>query len=223
MKAFLVLGFLLGMRHALEADHLAAVAALSTKAGGRLATALRGAAWGVGHTMSLLVVGGACLVLGASISPAQSRWFERAVGVMLVILGVNVLARIRSLHVHVHKHDDGVVHLHAHHHAPDEPHDPRHHAHGHGVHLRAVAVGMVHGLAGSAALLLLAASAIESRWLGLAYIGVFGVGSIVGMTLLTAVIAVPLHLTATRLTRAYTAVEVVVSIGTIALGVAMLR
>jgi len=213
------------MRHALEADHLAAVATLSTQARGRLGTILRGAAWGLGHTTALLLVGGACLVLGATISPSQSRWFERAVGLMLVVLGVNVLIRIRSLHLHVHAHQDGVVHLHAHHHATEEAHDPAHHRHAHasGLHFRAMAVGMVHGLAGSAALLLLAASAIQSRWLGLAYIGVFGVGSIIGMTLLSAVISVPLQFSAKRLARAYTAVEVIVSLGTIALGASMMR
>ena len=213
------------MRHALEADHLAAVATLSTQARGRLGTIMRGMAWGMGHTVALLLVGGACLVLGATISPSQSRWFERVVGLMLVVLGGNVLLRVRSLHVHVHAHQDGVVHLHAHHHEPEERHDPAHHRHAHapGLHLRAMAVGMVHGLAGSAALLLLAASAIESRWLGRAYIGVFGIGSILGMTLLSAVISVPLQFSATRLTRAYTAVEVLVSLGTIALGASMLR
>lgn len=210
------------MRHALEADHLAAVLTLSAGSRGRTVTMLRGAAWGVGHTAALLAVGGVCLAIGATISEQQEAWFGRAVGVMLVALGANVLIRVRRsrVHMHLHQHADGIVHVHAHPHAPDEHHDASRHQHAHpqGLHIRAVLVGMMHGVAGSAALLLLAASAVKSFWLGLAYIGLFGMGSILGMAVLSAVIAVPLELSARRLTRLSTAVEVLVAVATMALG-----
>jgi cytochrome c biogenesis protein CcdA len=212
----------MGMRHALEADHLAAVMTLSAGSRGRAVPILRGAAWGVGHTIALLAVGGVCLAIGVTISEQQGAWFDRAVGVMLVGLGANVLIRLRRrrVHMHVHQHGDGIVHVHAHRHPPDELHDRSAHEHPHpqGLHLRAVVVGMIHGVAGSAALLLLAASAAKSFWLGLAYIGLFGVGSILGMAVLSAVIAVPLELSARRLARLHHAVEVLVAVGTIALG-----
>ena len=73
------------MRHALEADHLAAVVALSTRSRGRVASVLRGAAWGLGHTTALIVVGGACLALGTSVSHTSGQWLERAVGLMLIV------------------------------------------------------------------------------------------------------------------------------------------
>lgn len=212
----------MGMRHALEADHLAAVASLSTRSLSRSRVALRGAVWGAGHTLTLLLFGGGFVLFGRTISPGHSEMLERIVGVMLVILGLSLLRRIHRdrLHVHVHGHDDGVVHVHAHRHAPDERHDPSHHHHPHpqGFPARALLVGMVHGLAGSAALVLLAASAGASPWLGIVYILVFGIGSIAGMAALSLVIAVPLELSARRLTRVHTALELLVAVGTMGLG-----
>src|SRR4051812_3090580 len=102
MSSLLVLGFLLGMRHALEADHLAAVAALATRASTPRATVLRGAVWGVGHTLTLLGVGGVCLVLGRSVPEGWSRFLEMGVGAMLLALGADVLMRMRRERVHVH-------------------------------------------------------------------------------------------------------------------------
>jgi len=212
------------MRHALEADHLAAVASMSAGRRDRLSTVLRGAQWGVGHTASLLVVG--LLTLGLGLALPSGPWLERAVGVMLALLGCNVLMRMRRerVHVHVHRHGQGIVHLHAHRHAPDDRHAVDHaHAHRPRLDLKAMGVGMVHGLAGSAALLLVIASTMSSAWLGVAYILVFGFGSIVGMAALSAVIAVPLELSSRRLTRAYAALELIIAVGTIALGVTMLR
>jgi ABC-type nickel/cobalt efflux system permease component RcnA len=223
MISVLALGFLMGMRHALEADHLAAIASLA--AGGqtrRRATIVRGAVWGVGHTLSLLVFGGACLILRFTIPDTLSRVLEAGVGGMLLALGGEIMWRVRRqrLHVHVHRHDDGHVHLHAHSHAPGEQHDPAHHQHVHPERFpgRALAVGMVHGLAGSAALVLLAVEALGSPWLGLVYILLFGVGSIAGMALLSTVIAVPLERSAHRLNQMYATVELVVGVTTIGIG-----
>src|SRR5919201_1221757 len=107
MRSVLILGFLLGMRHALEADHLAAVASMSAGTRDRFSVMLRGATWGAGHTVALLAAGALSFAFGVAI-PAGA-WAERAVGVMLVILGVSVLIRLRRqrVHVHVHRHDDG--------------------------------------------------------------------------------------------------------------------
>jgi ABC-type nickel/cobalt efflux system permease component RcnA len=227
MTSILLLSFLLGMRHALEADHLAAVASLATRSRSLLHTISQGAAWGLGHTFTLLLAGGICLLVSVAIPPRLAHALELGVGIMLLGLGGEVLlrARRRGVHLHLHRHDDGTVHLHAHGHAPGEAHghDHRSHPHAHphpaGFPRRALLVGLVHGLAGSAALLLLTLSTLSSRWLGLAYILVFGLGSILGMAILSAVIALPLRGTARTLTRAYRAVEVLTGLATVAIGV----
>ena len=185
----------------------------------------RGVAWGVGHSTSLLIVGGICLAFGAALSPAHAQWLERGVGVMLILLGLQVLLRVRRdrLHVHVHRHDDGVVHLHAHRHQPaDERKAEHHHPHSSPHNVRALIVGSVHGLAGSAALVVLASAAAGSFWRGIAYIVAFGVGSIVSMGVLSVMISVPLTFSAQRLTRVYRFVEIPIALGTMALGATML-
>ena len=224
MLALLTLGFLTGMRHALEADHLAAVAAMSTRARGAFATIVRGAAWGAGHTVSLLVLGGVCLAAGASISDAQAFWFERAVGIMLIGLGLHVLLRLRRnrIRFHVHRHAGGPAHLHAHRETPEPTVRESHHPHPEAGHLRAMMVGMVHGAAGTAAILLLTATSVGSFWWGLAHIGSFGLGSILGMALLSAVMAVPFELTSRRMTRAFGVLEAAVAMATVAIGAARL-
>jgi ABC-type nickel/cobalt efflux system permease component RcnA len=221
MISLLLLGLVLGMRHALEADHLAAVASLATRSKGTRRTVLQGAVWGLGHTLTLLAVGGACLLLRAAISERVAAALEGAVGVMLLLLGADVLRRMRRrrVHLHVHRHADGTVHLHAHRHGPEEAHDPDHHLHAHeGFPLRALLVGMVHGLAGSAALLLLTLTTLSSAWLGVAYIAVFGIGSIAGMAVLAAVISLPLQGTARHLTGWYNGLEAVIGAGTLLVG-----
>jgi ABC-type nickel/cobalt efflux system permease component RcnA len=222
MISLLVLGLLLGMRHALEADHLAAVASLATRSRGVRGTVLQGAVWGLGHTLTLLLVGGVCLLLRAAISERLAAALEGAVGVMLLLLGADVLLRLRRrrVHLHVHRHDDGTVHFHAHSHAPEEAHDRDRHQHAHkeGFPLRALLVGMVHGLAGSAALLLVTLTTLSSAWLGVAYIAVFGVGSIAGMAVLAAVIALPLRGAARSLTGWYNGLEAAIGSGTLLVG-----
>jgi hypothetical protein len=225
MISMLLLGLLLGMRHALEADHVAAVASLATRSKGVRSTVVQGMVWGLGHTITLLVVGGACLLLRAAIPPRLAAGLEGAVGVMLLLLGADVLLRLRRdrVHLHVHQHADGTVHFHAHGHAPGEAHDATHHEHSHrheGFPLRALLVGLMHGLAGSAALLLVTLTTLKSAWLGVAYIAIFGIGSIFGMGVLAAVISLPLQGTAhTRnLTAWYYGLEAVIGAGTLLIG-----
>jgi ABC-type nickel/cobalt efflux system permease component RcnA len=222
LRSILILGLLMGMRHALEADHLAAVASLATRSRGLRGTVLRGAVWGLGHTLTLGAVGGICLLLGATVPEPLARALELAVGLMLLALGAEVLWRLnrRRIHLHLHRHGDGTVHLHAHRHAPDEAHDPGHHHHPHPERFpgRALAIGMVHGLAGSAALVLLTLTRTGSPGLGLAYIGLFGLGSVLGMAALSAVIAVPLKGAARRLTGVANGLETAIGVGTIGIG-----
>jgi len=226
--SLLFFGLLLGIRHATEADHLAAVASLATRSRSLRSTVAQGVAWGLGHTLTLLAVGGICLLVRATVPPRVAAALEGAVGVMLLVLGADVLWRWRRrrIHVHVHRHEDGTVHLHAHGHAPEEvheahAHEPAHepaHEHPHGHTGRALLVGLVHGLAGSAALLLVTLSTLSSAWLGLAYIAVFGAGSILGMAALSMVIALPLHRPGRVLTGWTHGLEAAIGVSTLAIG-----
>ncbi len=192
----LLLGFVVGIQHALEADHLAAVAAMGAGRTSRRALVLRGSFWGVGHTTTLLLICGMLLVLGETISPRVETWLELGVGAMVMLLGVKVLTRLwrERPHFHVHQHDDGVRHVHVHTHVGDEVTHPqsRHHHNHRNLGLgRALVVGMMHGAAGSAGLLVLAAAA-SSALDGIGYVLAFGVGSILGMAALSFVASYPL-------------------------------
>ena len=216
-----VFGFLLGIRHALEADHVAAVASLSARSTSVAKAVRLGAVWGVGHTLTLFVVGTAVLVADTIVPERLARALELAVGLMLVVLGVDVLRRlVRSkVHFHVHEHDDGTTHFHAHSHAGEAGHR---HAHTDGFSMRALLVGLMHGMAGSAALVLLTLSNTPSLAAGLVYIAIFGLGSICGMALLSVAIAVPLRYSARTTTWLHQSLQGVIGVITIALGVSLI-
>jgi ABC-type nickel/cobalt efflux system permease component RcnA len=197
--AFLSLGFFIGMAHALEADHLAAVSAMLNGKSSRKALIARGAVWGVGHTLSLFTICTVVVLFGLTITGRVEAGLELAVGVMIVVLGCRVLWKLHRerIHVHVHAHAD-TRHIHLHSHAADPaPHEASAHDHRHAVrkgHLATMGIGMVHGAAGSAGLLVLAIAAADSIGQALAYFAVFGIGSMIGMAALTAVASYPLHL-----------------------------
>jgi sulfite exporter TauE/SafE len=224
--AVFLFGFLMGVRHAFEADHLAAVASLATRSRSVRSGVLQGAAWGLGHTITLLLAGGACLLLGRAMPAGWASALEVLVGVMLLALGVDVLRRSRRqrVHVHVHQHGDGTRHWHAHQHELQVAHDSARHEHPHPARLpaRAVVVGLVHGLAGSAALFLLTLQTVPSIRLGFLYIALFGAGSILGMAGLSAVIMVPLHAASHRLARVQSGLEAIVGLATVAIGLKLL-
>jgi sulfite exporter TauE/SafE len=192
----LLLGFTLGIRHALESDHIAAVATMATGTTSLRRALKHGAMWGVGHTVTLLAVGGTVLLLGRAIPRKTSEGLEAFVGVVLIWLAVDVIRRVRALHLHRHGHGDGASHLHVHSHTSQRAHADASHLHAHPVvrPRRALLIGMIHGLAGSAALVVLTAQTIASPLIGAFYMLVFGLGSIVGMSLVTMCIALPLRL-----------------------------
>jgi hypothetical protein len=202
------LGLVFGLKHALDADHVAAVATMASESKTVCRSSVVGMLWGVGHTLALLVAGVAVIGLHLEIGARLAAAFELGVALMLIGLGTNALrtlVRGGKLHLHVHEHG-GRIHVHPHLHggAPE----PGPHTH-HGVQLRArpLLIGIVHGLAGSAALMLLVLSTIPSPLLGFTYIVVFGVGSIGGMMAMSALIGLPAHLTADRFNRANVAIQ----------------
>jgi sulfite exporter TauE/SafE len=219
----LLLGFLIGMQHALEADHVAAVASIATRGGSVRRIVRQGAAWGLGHSITLLVVGVAALSFDSAVPETLAPVLEFSVGVMLVLLGLGVLRCLlrERIHFHRHRHGDGIVHIHAHSHAGERgPHDPRLHRHGHrrDLRLRALLIGTMHGMAGSAALLVLALASVQSAFTGLLYVVIFGFGSIVGMAALSAIIAVPLSWSARLLTRLNQVLQAAIGTATLVLG-----
>ncbi|MES2195688.1 MAG: urease accessory protein [Pseudomonadota bacterium] len=226
MFGILGLGFLLGMQHALEADHIAAVSSIAARRSKVGDIVRHGLTWGLGHTLTLFVFAGAAIWLGRAIPEHVARPLETAVGIMLVGLGAHVLWRLwrDRVHFHRHGHDDGTVHIHAHSHAGEtRPHARAPHAHGHAQNLgfrwRTLLVGLMHGMAGSAALLVLAVSQAASPVLGLGYVALFGIGSMIGMAVLSMVIAVPLVASARWLTWANRGLQGVVGVVTIAIGI----
>jgi ABC-type nickel/cobalt efflux system permease component RcnA len=221
MISILVLGFLLGMRHALEADHLAAVATLASRSRSTRHATVLGVVWGFGHTVTLFLVCSAALFMDAVVPESMARWLEAAVGVMLVLLGLDLLRRMvrERIHFHSHSHNDGTVHFHAHSHAgAPVPHPVKHeHEHVSDFPIRALYVGLIHGLAGSAALILLALGQVASPWVGLIYVGLFGLGSIVGMGVLTLVISLPLR-SVRKFTSLYNGMQTTVGVATVVIG-----
>jgi hypothetical protein len=189
----LLLGLLTGLRHSMEADHIAAVLSIvaSSHKNIKLASML-GAIWGLGHTMSLFVAGLVVLLLAVNISETISSRLEFGVGIMLLFLGFTTLTgwsigkffkglrHQKSSHKHIHYHQGNIVHSHGHIHDNE-------HKHGH----KSLIIGMVHGMAGSGALLLIVLSTINSIPLGLAYIAIFGAGSIGGMAGVSTLMGIP--------------------------------
>jgi len=221
MGSLLLMGLFIGMRHALEADHVAAVASLVNGRQSLSDTIRQGSIWGLGHTIALFLFGSIVLFIDGVMPERLVGGLELAVGIMLIVLGGDVLRRLvrDRIHFHSHRHGNAQSHFHAHSHAGELPagHDVSRHEHHHpqGFPVRALAVGL---MAGSAAVILLALEAVSSPLHGMLYILVFGFGSVLGMALLSMVISIPMLMSARRLTWAHNAFQAVVGLLTVGLG-----
>lgn len=222
--SLLAFGALVGMQHALEADHLAAVAALSARPSTRRSLVMRGAWWGAGHTIALFAICGAVLLLGLTLDEGLQAALEFAVGIMVAGLGLNVLWTIysRRIHFHAHEHGDSMRHLHAHSHESHRRRDhaasPHEHRHPRQGLVKALAIGLVHGAAGSGALLVLLVAAAKSFGVALAYIACFGLGSIAGMAALSLVASFPLNAAARSARWLHNATMATIGLFAIAIG-----
>ena len=212
--SILALGFFLGMRHATDPDHVIAVTTIVSNQRNNMRAALIGAFWGFGHTLTILVVGAGIILFNLVIPVRLGLSMELCVAIMLVILGLaNVASFLRSMpagsigdhdtdevtHSHAHSHGD-YVHNHPHAHPLEIHSHPSDHTQlawldrvfgrvGLYQYLRPFVVGVVHGLAGSAAVALLVLTTIRNpRW-AIAYLLIFGVGTVAGMMLITMSIA----------------------------------
>ena len=212
----LVFGFLLGLRHAFEADHLVAVSTLVTPKRSLWKSVRFGVIWGLGHSATLLAVGGVVLILQVSIPPLLELSLEGLVGVMLVGLGFMTLLDCRRRRIHLHQHTHGgTTHLHFHTHAESPEHC---HQHGGETSWKPLLVGMVHGLAGSAAVLLLTVATAPSPTESLLYIVSFGCGSILGMGAASLLFATLFSLTQRHLQGANLSLRIAAGATSVALG-----
>jgi len=222
MTSVLILGFLIGLRHAIEADHVAAVATLSNRSSSLRGALRLGAVWGIGHTLTLLIVGTAFLYLDMLVPERVVQALEIMVGIMLILLGIDVVRRMLKdrIHFHVHPHAGGVVHFHAHSHKGELEHIVSQHEHNHSTEfpLRALIVGLVHGLAGSAALVLLTLQTIQNPLIGVLYIVLFGFGSIIGMAAISLVIVIPFYYSGKGLTWVHNGLKCITGTATIVIG-----
>jgi high-affinity nickel permease len=219
---FLLLGFLVGMGHAFEADHLAAVGTLA--ASGKATPkrlAFLGASWGLGHTTTLFLLSLPVIFLGVVLTARFAAGLEFTIGIMLVALGARVFYKLWKARVHVHLHEhSGARHFHAHSHAgEDVPHGQSAHSHAHKVFsLRAYLVGLAHGAAGTAGLVALAAAATQNPATAMLYILVFGLGSVLGMAALTYAASWPLRLAEATAGRLMRGVQMAMGLAAVAVG-----
>lgn len=196
LGAAMLLGFGLGLKHAIEGDHLAAVCTFVTRDSSVAGAAKVGALWGLGHAAVIVLAGGALVATGASVPAPLAFALDVAVALMLVGLGVAAILGARSAHTHPHDH---------------KPHD----------HRRPLAIGLVHGASGTAALTLLVASTISARLHALAFVVLFGLASIAAMSLMAALVSLPLRSAAMRAPRVQRALRSAAGAASIAAGVAV--
>ena len=194
------LGFVIGLGHAFEPDHVAAVSTQVSKLKSQKVkardvlknimtkTTILGALWGAGHTTTLVLVGFLVYVLAISIQPQIFATLELCVGIMLVFLGITAILNrnkfFKTKHSHPHQHKDGTIHF------DEHSHWDSNHEHTHKSYL----IGLVHGLAGSGSLVVLTAATLDNIGLVLGFIVIFGVGSMIGMALVGSLMGVPLVL-----------------------------
>lgn len=199
--AAIILGLILGLKHATDADHVVAVTTMVSEFKNPLRSLWVGASWGLGHTTPLLILGIIILLFKEAVLDqyeSVAPILEFGVAIMLVFLGLQVFWNLRKgkLHTHHHDHDDG-PHLHIHGtHSPEEAPEIEK---PHGkfsigkpfFRMKSFTIGIIHGLAGSAAVMLVLLPTIESFVAGLSYIILFGVGTIASMSVITIIISVP--------------------------------
>jgi ABC-type nickel/cobalt efflux system permease component RcnA len=220
--AVLTVGALLGLRHAFEPDHLAAVSTLATRQGKLWGAARLGLAWGVGHTAAVGVVALLVIVLGVRLPATLWPAAELVVAALLVLLGGTVVWRYarERWHIHAHAHPStGAgqhLHLHSHAHAADHLH-----AHASADARRSLGFGVGHGLAGSGAIAVLLVAAAPTAGLQLAYFAAFGAGTMLGMLAVSVALGGLVRLAAGRGTRWATVLHLGSAVGSVVAGVVL--
>ena len=182
----LAIGFLLGIKHAIEPDHVIAVSTIASKSRKLWDASLAGVFWGIGHTATLLTIGIILILMKDDISHKWSMSLEFLVGIMLVYLGITSFLSSRKNKQHAHLQEE---------HSENDQLNMRELS-----YFKSLFIGFVHGLAGSAAMVLLTMSAVDSVWQGSLYILIFGVGTTIGMLVFTTILGIPFVLSKKRFT-----------------------
>ena len=203
--AALVLGFLLGLKHATDADHVVAISVIAKEQASAFKGIWIGLSWSLGHTTPLFVLGFIILVLKDVVLTRYVNFaptLELIVGFMLIFLGFQVFYNLRRGRLHLHQHEhDGQPHLHVHASHPNEIEPIEISTHGFwsfskpSFRIKSYVIGIVHGLAGSAAVMLVLLPQIESIWVGIGYLVMFGIGTAISMCVITVALSVPFALT----------------------------
>jgi ABC-type nickel/cobalt efflux system permease component RcnA len=220
----LCIGLAFGFKHATEVDHVVAVSAIVSEHRSVFGSALVGGLWGAGHTASLVIVGVVVLVFRVAIPAPVAGWLEFGVALMIITLGAMAVLRVlrKRAEVHLHRHShDGHSHVHIHFHEHQTTHEGIAPPHSHAIArigFKPVLVGAMHGLAGSAALTLLVLTQIQSVSLGLLYLAVFGLGSMLGMLLMSGLIGLPFVLSAPRISSLHYGLQTIAGALSIAFG-----
>lgn len=218
LYAAFLMGLILGVKHALDADHVIAISTIVSQHQNLKWASFIGAFWGLGHTLTLFLVGILVIGLRLTIPPRVALAFEFLVALMLLFLGLNILWRSfreERLHAHAHAHSPQT---HAHFHIHDSPAEEHRHPHPFNSMRKPFVIGMVHGLAGSAALMLLVLATIPSALAGLFYIIIFGIGSVGGMLVLSSLIGIPFALSQQRFTLLNRSIRLVAGVAGVAFG-----
>lgn len=181
----LALGFVLGIRHAMEPDHMIAVSTIASQSRKLWQASLAGVFWGIGHTVTLFIIGLIFIMMKNDISEKWSLTLEFLVGIMLVYLGITAMLSIRKKqnHSHLHQHEN-MIHL-----TKVKK----------STYYKSLFIGFVHGIAGSGAMVLLTMSTVQSVWQGAVYIMVFGLGTVIGMLIFTTIIGIPFIISMKRM------------------------
>ncbi|GHI00031.1 urease accessory protein UreH domain-containing protein [Neobacillus kokaensis] len=196
LLSVLVLGLVLGIKHAIEPDHVIAVSTIASQSKKLWQASLAGVFWGIGHTVTLFIVGVIVILMKGEIPEKWAMSLEFLVGIMLVYLGIKTMISFKNIHIHTHKHD-GDEHKHVHSHTSSGEHGHPH-KHKRTTYLGSTLIGLVHGLAGSGAMVLLTMSTVKSIGEAAIYIIVFGTGTVIGMLFFTTIIGIPFVLSKKR-------------------------
>ena len=197
LLSILAMGFVLGFKHAIEPDHVIAVSTIATQSKKLWRSSLAGVFWGIGHTATLFIIGIVLIAMKGEIPEKWALSLEFLVGIMLVYLGITTIRSFKNIHIHKHEHDNELhKHIHSHGHSGNHGHI---HQHQRVSYLRSMIIGLVHGLAGSGAMVLLTMSTVDSVWEGAIYILIFGAGTVIGMLFFTTLIGIPFVFSAKKL------------------------
>lgn len=192
--SILGIGFILGIKHAIEPDHVIAVSTIASQTKKLWRSSLAGVFWGLGHTATLFIIGVIIIIMKGEIPEKWAMSLEFLVGIMLVYLGITTIRSFKNLHTQKHEHD-GEVHKHLHVSSNDHQHPQKNVS-----YFKSMFIGFVHGLAGSGAMVLLTMSTVNSALEGAVYILIFGAGTVIGMLFFTTLIGIPFVLSSKKLT-----------------------